>query len=445
MKPPPMDGILRKALKSGGSRFLQLSRAPIGPAPEGQYRHWHTLRHVAPPNGLTPEEWWLAIKLARQHLYQALPITAKDGSPFVYAPHGVAQRMLHEIDRDAGGAIRGVDPINNPATRNTYLLKSLFEEAITSSQLEGAATTAEVAKDMLRLQRPPRNRSEQMIFNNYQAMQFIRSLGTQPLTPAIVFELQRILTHETLDDPDAAGRFRKPSEEIHVVDAPTGKTLHKPPEAHDLPRRMDVVCSLANDTDDETFLHPVVRAVLLHFAVGYDHPFVDGNGRTARALFYWAMHRYGYWLCEFISISSILNKAPAKYAEAYLYTETDDNDVTYFVLSQLRVVLRAIEKLHKILAKKTEELRRTQDQLQQSATLRSALNHRQLAVVNHALKNPLFSYTIESHKGSHTISYQTARSDLMELADLGLLERTRFRRRYEFKAPADLHERIQNM
>lgn len=52
----------------------------------------------------------------------------------------------------------------------------------------------------------------------------------------------------------------------------------------------------------------------LHFMLGYEHPFVDGNGRVARAMFDWAMLRNGYWLFEFISVSRIIRQAPAKYA-----------------------------------------------------------------------------------------------------------------------------------
>jgi Fic family protein len=62
--------------------------------------------------------------------------------------------------------------------------------------------------------------------------------------------------------------------------------------------------------------------------LGYEHPFEDGNGRTARALFYWSMLNQGFWLTEFLTVSKILRKAPAKYARSFLYTEQDSNDLT---------------------------------------------------------------------------------------------------------------------
>jgi len=57
---------------------------------------------------------------------------------------------------------------------------------------------------------------------------------------------------------------------------------------------MEAMCAFVNGRDTEPFIHPAIRAMILHFWLAYDHPFVDGNGRTARALFYWAMLRPGH-------------------------------------------------------------------------------------------------------------------------------------------------------
>ncbi len=352
--------------------------------------------------------------------------------------------MLHEVDKQASGAIQGSDQVTDPQTRDTYLIKSLVEESITSSQLEGASTTREVAKDMLQRGRPPRDRSEQMIYNNYQAMRSIGGLKQAPLTPDLVFELHRILTQDTLDDPTAAGRFRRTDENICVVDE-IGNTLHVPPAADELPERLRRLCGFANDHGGKPFMHPVVRAILLHFWLAYDHPFVDGNGRTARALFYWSMAREDYWLCEYISISRVLRKAPGKYSRAYLYTETDDNDVTYFILHQLGVVIEAIRELHTYLARKTLELTKTRQLIQGSRFLNTILNHRQLALINHALKNPHFVYTIDSHRRSHGVSYQTARTDLLQLAEMRLVDQGKAGKAYVFSAPPDLRQRVGNL
>lgn len=441
--PPAADHLFQALLArpDGPARLTEILNASLGPAPAGKYRHWDTFRHLEPTAGLTTEEGWLAIKLARRQLYQLLPLRDSKGAPFRYALPAAALEMLHVIDRDASGTIQVSEEVTNPHTRDTYLVKGLVEEAITSSQLEGASTTRQVAKEMLKTGREPRDRSEKMILNNYNAMLFMRRLVKDDLTPSIVFELQRILTEGTLDTPDGAGRFRRMDELIRVEDE-IGTVLHTPPVARELDRRMKAMCDFANARGTAPFTHPAVRAVTLHFWLAYDHPFVDGNGRTARALFYWAMAREGYWLCEFISISRILKKARSKYARSFLYTESDENDLTYFLLYQMAVIRRAIRDLHSYLAVRQEEMRRTQKILRQDMRLRHELSHRQLALLNHALKTPDAIYTVESHRRSHDVSYETSRSDLLELATRGLLVQTKRGRAFTYGPSPNLKRRI---
>jgi Fic family protein len=439
--PPHFPDLIRRI---DPSRLPVIFSTVIGAAPEGKYRHWDTLRHVTPPEGLTAEEWWLTIKMARLSAAVQLPLSAKDGAHFRYSPVDVVQQMLMQVDRNASGQIQAGEPITDPQTRDIYLLKGLMEEAITSSQLEGASTTREVAKEMIQKGREPRTTSERMIYNNFQALQFIRRLEKAPLTSKIVFELHEVLTAGTLDNPDAAGRFRTADESICVQDE-VGNVLHTPPPAAELGQRLADMCAFANGKlDGSVFIHPVVRAITLHFWLAYDHPFVDGNGRTARALFYWSMSREGYWLAEFISISRILKNAPGQYSRSFLYTETDDNDLTYFLLYQLGVILRAIHDLFDYLHRKEREIQSTRLLIERSSALRQQLNFRQLAIIRHAMKHPRFTYTIESHRTSNNISYATARADLLKLAEVGLLERRKGRGKLMlFISPNDIQQRIQ--
>jgi len=442
--PPSMESMTLQLVetKQLPDHISRLMEGRISPAPDGRYLHWDTLRHIAPPEGLSVEGWWFVIKMARGTTLHRIPLRDKKGSRFVYTTPDVLYKMLSRIDKEATGTLQSGDQVTNPHVKDSYIFHSILEEAITSSQLEGATTTRQVAKEMIRTGRPPRDVSEQMILNNYEAMQFIQRIKDQPLTPGIVFELHEIITKSTLKNSDAAGRLRRGDEQICVEEELTGEVLHDPPPASELRERMDAMCAFANDDGSSEYMHEVVRAILLHFWLAYDHPFVDGNGRTARALFYWAMARHGYWLFEFISISRILRKAPAKYARAFLYTETDSNDATYFVLNQLGVIIRAIEELYADLRKKSAELYKVREILLQSNTAEALYNHRQMALLNHALKNPGHAYSIESHRRSHNISYQTARTDLLGLASRGLLNKTQFGKTFYFYSPIDLHDRI---
>ena len=429
--------------KSAPDALLPIFGAARSPLVEGRYLHWDELRHRKPPPELSLESWWCALKISRQSLQRTLPLlTDKTRKPFVFGLPEPVLLALHHIDRDAAGEIASATDVTTPEQRDRYIWRSLVEEAITSSQLEGASTTRQVAKSMLQEGRKPRDRSEQMIFNNYRAMEVIRRFRADPITPERVLELHRILTADTLDDPADAGRLRQ-SDDVRVEDHRDGTLIHQPPLCAELPKRMERLCRFANNhAQTEPFVHPVIRAILIHFMIGYDHPFVDGNGRTARTLFYWSMAQQGYWLMEFLSISHVLRKAPSQYVQAYLHTETDNNDTTYFIIHQLDVIRKAITALHEYLNHTVKEQRATEKLLTASPKLRDRLNHRQIALLTHALKHPGYRYRIEGHQRTHAVVYETARSDLLALTEMELLAQSKSGKAYVFTAPQDLRKRI---
>lgn len=403
------------------------------------YEHWDKLRRLSPPDGLTHREWWAATKLQRATLLKEIPLRDTDGDPFWYAYADPITERLHEIDFRTGGQIAMPEPITNPQLRDRYIIGSLIEEAITSSQLEGAATTRDAAKEMIRSGRKPRDRSEKMILNNYLTMQRIRELKNEELTPLLVLELHGHVTRETLDDPADEGRLRKAHHEIQIADD-YNVVFHDPPPAKELEERMKSMCDFANGKTPKEFLHPVIRAIILHFWLAYDHPFVDGNGRAARALFYWCMLRNEYWLSEFISISEIILKGPSKYGQAFLYTETDGNDLTYFLLYHLDIIRRAVDQLHDFVFRKTQQVQLLERELRTM----QFLNHRQRALVSHALRHPYQSYTFDSHRRSHGIVYETARTDLLDLAERGILESWKQGRGWHFKPAKDIEAKLKS-
>lgn len=435
MPPPPLDELWLDPARVG--RIVSHVEAP---AQGHRYRHWDTLRHLEPPEGLTVEEWWAGIKLGRSTATRTLPLRDAGGAHLTYSMPDAAQEMVHFIDRWASGRIATEKVVTNDAERDRYLVSSLIEEAVRSSQLEGAATTRRAAKEMIRTGRAPRDRSERMVFNNYLAMEYVRERSGEALTPEMVVVLHRIVTEDTLDDPADSGRLQRPDER-RVAIWWNDTLLYEPPPAEQLPGRLELLCKFANGGGVDGFIHPVVRAVLVHFWLSYDHPFVDGNGRTARALFYWTMLREGYWLTEFLSISSILRKAPVRYTKSFLYVETDEGDTTYFILSQLRVIQRAIEALHEYLRRKVSEVREI-ERLIRSA---NGLNHRQIALLGHALRDPDATYTFRSHQRSHRVAYQSARTDLLDLKSRGLVTQVLRGRTYTFHPVPDLGRRLRGL
>jgi Fic family protein len=437
MPPPAWEAVLANIQRDGG-RMLRVIQTR-GPRDDVEYLPWDEIRFRTPPDDLTLEEWWAAIRIARNGMQRPLPLRDVRGKQFSYAiPDTVLQR-LDEISQRASGQIAASEEVTNPATRHRYVVSSLIEEAITSSQLEGASTSRRVAKDMIRSGREPRDKSERMIFNNYRAMQYVASNHERPLTPETVCELHRIVTDGTLRDPESAGRIQSnpdPSDRVAVFDE-DNRILHSPPPVGELEERLQELCNFANgESDAGTWVPPVVRALAIHFMFGYDHYFEDGNGRTARALFYWSMLHEGYWLTEYLTISRILKQAPTKYSRSFMHVEVDSSDLTYFLIYHLKVIHRALDDLDEYLTRKVKELKETR--LLLSSAPGGEYNHRQLALLESALKDSAQIFTMASHAQSHQVALETARQDLRRLQSRGLLARTKIGRKFAWQAAPDL-------
>lgn len=441
-KPPKYMDIFSEIMTSNSEKISSLLSLIKPVDQKGRYLHWDKLQHIEPPNDFSNKEWWCGTKMARAATEVNVNLKDKKGNPLHFCSISQLQEALHWLDLHTAGSISADRSVSDPSTRKTYLIRSLVEESINSSQLEGASTTRHIAKEMIRQGRHPKDKSEQMIYNNFHAMQFIHEMKNEKLTPSIVLELHKIVTEDTLDDPSKAGQFRDKNDKVYVSDN-NGEPLHEPPPAIELNERLRALCAFANAEDEKEFIHPVIRAIVLHFMLGYDHPFIDGNGRTARALFYWGVAKENYWLLEYTTISKIIKKIPGQYGKAFLLTETDDNDLTYFIFHQIDVLRTAVEELQTYFEEKIRGIENAERLLDGNKKLKGKLNFRQLSLLKHALKHPGFIYKINEHKNSHGIAYETSRKDLVDMSDkLRLFTKLKAGKSFIFLCPQDLEHRI---
>ena len=442
VKPPSFHAIL----KTLGSSTTQLWRKQrqvdvqeLTAKAQSEYWNWEDCKYRAPTVGLTQEEFWAFIKITRNSDRCRFALLDSKKTSFSYSLPDEAGRLLHEADKSLAGHVgTDVADVSNPDYRAKYIFTSLREEAFASSLIEGAVSTRSEAKEMIRTGRTPKNTSEWMILNNFNTIQYLLLNRDKPLSLELLLDIQWRLTANTIDEADA-GRLRTDADQITIRDDSTGDVLHVPPPAHELPDRLQKMCDFANadSSTSKPFIHPVIRSVLLHFWLAYDHPFVDGNGRTARALFYWHMLRNGYWLAEFLSISSIIARQPKKYYRAYLDTESDDNDATYFIMYHLRVLEESVIALQRYVAKKKVE------QAELAPLMNAQFNPRQESLLELAVKNPRAEFSYESHGKSHGVVIATARADILELVDLGLLNWNKKQRPHRFTPHQDILKRLQ--
>ncbi len=439
-RPPDLDSVAERLLAKGRLKLLLGKGSPS--LSDGRYLHWEQLRHRPPPDGLTSEEWWASIRLARRSLSRPIRAMAECyGQPFGVVHVPSVQRSLHEFDRsNVGNAI--LSALGNPDAQVEYQVRQLIEEAISSSEIEGAKpTTREQARQMLRERAPPVSRDDRMIMNNLRAMERLSEINSKKTVIDLdhLLELHSILGEDTLDVEGAAGELRGPEHDVTVADL-EGNVWHRPPDAQGLRARVEALLRFASEDgadDSEEFIHPIVRAIVTHFWLGYEHPFRDGNGRMARALFYYCLLRHGYEVAEFLSISGPIDRSPKAYYLAFAHVERDDGDLTYFVLHQLGVLHAALTDLLEHLRRRAERLRRMSELVASYETL----NHRQRSLLEEAIRHPTQGHSINGHAGAHRVHYMTARSDLAELEQRGLVVSRRVRKVKRYYPVPDLLQR----
>lgn len=404
---------------------------------QDRYLSWDELRRRPRPPELSAEEAWLALLFERVRFRRPLPHLV-DGRrrPWDFWLTDTLLERGTYFERTARDPM-GVASPRAPVTEGAEALRlaALREEAIWSSLIEGAATTRRAGEEMLRHGRRPQNRGEQMILNNFRTMEWLREAVCSPLTPETVLEIHHRITEGCLDDPDDAGRLQSPGEKRVVVQDAEGATLHTPPPAEELPERLQRLCAFANA--DRPFLPSVIRASLLHFQLAFDHPFVDGNGRTARALFYWLMLREGHEIASFVTISEEIGRSKAAYGVAYLRTEVE-RDVGHFVSYNVGLYERAVAALHDFAAAHKERVQRAEESLPHLHNL----NGRQRLLLRHALRHSRRHYSANEHAALHAVTHQSAMNDLRALERLGYLRARRVGKSWHFTAVSDLDARV---
>lgn len=367
-----------------------------------------------------PEDNWNLVKTYRTTKYEYLSFGKHK---FKYYISPFVSKNLHDFDLKLMGGLQQ-NPIL-PSDRLEFFKNSLLEEAVASSQVEGAATTTEVARDMLKSGRTPRNESEQMIFNNLRAIEYISEFVDTSIDFKIIIELHKIMTANT-DAEQYSGDFRKG--EVFVTDHVDGEIAHIPPDWQEIETLMNELCMFINSEDK--FIHPIIKASIIHFMIGYIHPFKDGNGRTARALFYWFLLKKGYVLVKNISISRVILESRTQYDKAFLKTENDDNDLNYFISYSIKNIRIAFEKLLSYRDKKLEE--RKKANLVAYELLDKGLNKRQSDVMGYLFLKTKNTITLNSYSKKHDIVRQTASKDLNELIKLGLITEDKSTKPYHY-------------
>ena len=385
---------------------------------DDDYLYWDKVKYLA-PEGVDPVLMWHAIKLKRN--INLVNISFGD-LHFHFTITSKMQQLLHEFDMNFGGTLSSSNIIPEK-DHDVYLVSSIMEEAIASSQMEGASTTRKVAKDMLRKQIAPINKSQQMIYNNYRTINYLVEHEQDTFSIDSLLYIHRLMSKNTLDDSSDEGALRKDNK-VCVMNSITGEIVHTPPSSDQLEGLLKELCNFANEESPTLFIHPIIKGIIIHFMLAYFHPFVDGNGRTSRSLVYWYLLKKGYWLTEFLSISRVIYKSKPKYERAFIYTEKDGLDLSYFINYNLKAMAQAYEDLKVYLTKKLQE----REEFYKYRGY-ADINERQSQIIRLISNTPNVMLTAKEISTRFQISVKTARTDLQGLVNKQLMMETSINKR----------------
>lgn len=374
-----------------------------------KYFYWSDLKYRPNLPFENPTKAWQFLKMHRIFSAEKLKFHTHE---FMYNITSFIQKDLHHFDLKLMGGLYK-DAITKE-DQNAYLAKELVEEAIASSQIEGAATTTDVARKMIQSGRKPRNESEQMIVNNFRAIKEIEHRLEEDLSRKLILEIHELVTSDT-SASKYAGQFR--DHPIYVTDHIDGTIAFTAPKHEEVLPLIDALVEFINT--DKDFVHPIVKASILHFMVGYIHPFGDGNGRMARTLFYWFLIKKGYSLLKHISISKAILESKISYDKAFLKTEHDDNDLTYFILYSMKSLRVAFQNLVQYRDKKRRERQEASEIIYQ--LIGRGFSKRQADLLSYLSVKPNHNIAIVTHAKRHGITRQTASRDLEYLKEKGIL------------------------
>ncbi|HEY0196899.1 MAG TPA: Fic family protein, partial [Methanobacterium sp.] len=159
---------------------------------------------------------------------------------------------------------------------------TLIKSAHSSTAIEGNPLNLDEVDRLLQGQRVVALEKSKQEVLNY--LDVLRNIGDyqedDKITEQVILKLHRDVTKKTLDDPSNEGRYR--DVQVYVVNR-LKEIIFTPPPPYEISKQMKNFIEWL-ETTEAVNIHPVIAAGISHYEFVRIHPFVDGNGRTARAL-----------------------------------------------------------------------------------------------------------------------------------------------------------------
>ncbi|NGX53572.1 MAG: Adenosine monophosphate-protein transferase SoFic [Chlamydiae bacterium] len=301
--------------------------------------------------------------------------------------------------------------------------EALILEAHHTTHIEGTHLSLDQAKKLLEGERVPdiSKDDKQELLNYRTAFEFVSSylLEKKPITEGVIRQIHALLVQGVRGNSAMPGEYRKIQN--YVANSHTGEVIYTPPPAYEVPIMMG---ELTEWLENEKEVHPILVTGVAQFQFVHIHPFLDGNGRTARLLSTLCLYRSGYDFKRLFTISEYYDRERPKYYAAIQSVRENGLDLTewleYFcegLMTQLNELQQSGE------AKLTLDLLSTEKQLTEN----------QQKALELGLEG---SFTLNDFAmACPSVSKRTLQRELVRLQELNLIESSgaTIRRSYHLK------------
>ena len=287
--------------------------------------------------------------------------------------------------------------------------RALVVEAHSTTHIEGTHLTLEQAERLLAGKRvaaaDPDDARE--LLNYRGAFDVVADyLGSgRPVTEGLIREIHRRLVQGVRGDRAVPGEYRLVQ---NYVAAASGKIVYTPPAPHDVPHLMRALVAWLNE---EHVTNAVLVAGIAQFQLASIHPFVDGNGRTARLLSALCLYRAGYDFKRLFTISEYYDRDRAAYYRALKSVQEAGQDLTAwleYLSGGLAAQMLEVQERGKTIIRHDVLVQRHELSARQEAALAFASEHKSLDIRNYEKLYP-------------TVNRRTLQRDLKDMVERGLL------------------------
>lgn len=377
------------------------------------------IKHRLKQQGIKESDWpAISKEIIATRKTGAVTLFFKSIEPkFWFYPADVIHKKIDEIEKLGKSLYEQIN--KNITFKNDFLLDSSIEEAITSAIYEGAHSTRAQAEQLIASGDRPKSKDEWMLINNLQAMKWVKENQSAPLTRDAILRIHKIVTENTLEGDDAnfQGKFR--NDTVFVGS-------HEGIKHAKIEQAIDEMIQLT--TNNPRYFHPLLKGILVHYFMGYIHPFFDGNGRAARTLFYFKSIRNQLDYVELLSVSAYLRSHGKQYEKSFEKVKDNEYDLTYFIDFCLDSMSSALKEV----SRKVNYLLRMMDLKDEFG-----LSQTQVGLMQRMALHKFRTIDIEEYAQQISKSREFARQELKHLLDLDLVSEIKVSKKLVYKVNAD--------